>query len=69
MPLFTLEYERGLVNCQGSLMEYWDITSGGVANHPGGWGGERVAVPLFHAESQICSNKIGLTCSFNFLVI
>ena len=39
MPLFTLEYERGLVNCQGSLMEYWDITSGGVANHPGGWGG------------------------------
>ena len=51
-------------------MEYWDITSGGVANHPGGWGrGERVAVPLFHAESQICSNKIGLTCSFNFFVI
>ena len=51
-------------------MEYWDITSGGVANHPGGvGGGERVAVPLFHAESQICSNKIGLTCSFNFLVI
>ena len=39
MPLFTLEYERGLVNCQGSLMEYWDITSGGVANHPGGRGG------------------------------
>lgn len=66
MPLFTLEYERGLVNCQGSLMEYWDITSGGVANHPEG---VRVAVPLFHEESQICSNKIGLTCSFNFLVI
>lgn len=39
MPLFTLEYERGLVNCQGSLMEYWDITSGGVANHLGGGGG------------------------------
>ena len=35
MPLFTLEYERGMVNCQGTLMEYWDITSGGVANHPG----------------------------------
>ena len=30
MPLFTLEYERGLVNCQGSLI---------VANHPGGVGG------------------------------
>ena len=50
-------------------MEYWDITSDGVANHPEGVGGERVAVPLFHAESQICSNKLGLTCSFNFLVI
>ena len=66
MPLFTLEYERGMVNCQGTLMEYWDITSGGVANYPGrvGGGGERVAVPLFHAKSRIFSNKIGLTCSF-----
>ena len=47
-------------------MEYWDITSGGVANHPGrvGGGGKRVAVPLFHAKSRIFSNKIGLTCSF-----
>lgn len=68
MPLFTLEYERGLINCQGSLMEYWGLTSGGVANHPGG-GGKRVAVPLFHAKSRIFSNKIGLTCSFSFLVI
>ena len=54
-------------------MEYWDITSGGVANHPGreggGGGGKRVAVPLFNAESRIFSNKIGLTCSFSFLVI
>ena len=53
-------------------MEYWDITSGGVANHPGrvgGGGGKRVAVPLFHAKSRIFSNKIGLTCSFSFLVI
>lgn len=40
MPLFTLEYERGLINCQGSLMEYWGLTSGGVANHPGGGGGK-----------------------------
>ena len=49
-------------------MEYWDITSGGGANHPGGVGG-RVAVPLFHAKSRIFSKKIGLTCSFSFLVI
>ena len=50
-------------------MEYWGLTSGGVANHPGGGGGKRVAVPLFHAKSRIFSNKIGLTCSFSFLVI
>ena len=48
-------------------MEYWGLTSGGVANHPGG--GKRVAVPLVHAKSRIFSNKIGLTCSFSFLVI
>ena len=53
-------------------MEYWGLTSGGVANHPGGGGGgggKRVAVPLVHAKSRIFSNKIGLTCSFSFLVI
>lgn len=53
MPLFTLEYERGLVNCQGSLMEYWNITLGGVANHPGGVGRESSSTSFSCEKSDI----------------
>ena len=56
MPLFTLEYERGMVNCQGTLMEYWDITSGGVANYPGrvgGGGGESSSTSFSCEKSDI----------------
>lgn len=53
MPLFTLEYERGLINCQGSLMEYWGLTSGGVANHPGGGGKESSSTSFSCEKSDI----------------